>query len=440
MSKYNSIVIKNARIVTVNPDHDVFQGDVFIIDDQIVSVGRVDENADVKIDATNLTLVPGFVQTHVHLCQVLLRNTADDLSLLEWLKKRILPMEAAHDPESLSSSARLGLAELIKSGTTTILDMGTVHHHDVVFTEIENSGIRAFSGKCMMDAGNAPPAMIQTTDQAISESMVLAEKWHGRANGRIHYALAPRFALSCTEQLLKKTGELARTYGFLLHTHAAENRAEIAYLNQKKGLGNIEYFNHLDLLNPKTLLAHCIWLSAVELELLARSGTRVMHCPSANLKLGSGIAMVPEMLNQGILISLGADGAPCNNNLDIFIEMRLAALIQNFRKGPGAIGARTIFDMATINGARALGLDHLIGSIEIGKKADLVLLDTRKLHNNPANDIYGQLVYSCKSGDVRTVIVDGKILMQDGILVKMNEEAIVVEAEKQRKRIQEKIE
>lgn len=423
----------------MNKARELVQGDVWILDDRIAEIGQVAKPAEIVIDATGQTLIPGFIQTHIHLCQTLFRNAADDLSLLDWLDQRILPLEAAHTPDSLRASAKLGIAELIKSGTTTILDMGTVHHHDVVFEELANSGLRAISGKCMMDVGDAPAGLCQTCDQAIGESLALAKKWHGYANNRIRYAFAPRFGLSCSENLMQQTLRLAIENGYLFHSHAAETKDEVAWIRNRTGMANIEYLHSRKLLSPWTLLAHCIWVSDAELKLLAETGTRVLHCPSANCKLGSGIARVPEMRALGILVSLGADGAACNNNLDMFTEMRLAAFIQKLSHGPQALSAQSIFEMATIDGAKTLGLAPDVGTIEVGKKADLVLIQTDQIHNQPAEDIYGQLVYSCRSSDVRTVLIDGQILAQDGILSRFEEKKLVLEAKKQRQILMEKI-
>lgn len=433
------ILIRDAKIVTMNKDRDVFQGDVLVLNNRIAAVGQIASKPVNIIDANGMTLVPGLVQTHVHLCQALFRNAADDLSLLDWLRQRIWPFEAAHDPNSLRASARLGLAELICGGTTTILDMGTVHHTNVIFEEIETSGIRAISGKCLMDnCVDAPPELCQSSFKCIHESERLAEKWHGQANGRIQYAVAPRFAVSCSERLLRQVAELAKDKGLRIHTHAAENKDEVALVLQKTGMRNVAYLGSVGLLGKNVYLAHCIWLDDDEIEQLADSQTRVIHCPSANLKLGSGIARVPEMLARNISISLGADGAPCNNNMDIFQEMRLAALIQKPRLGPQAMSAKIVFEMATIKGAEALHLDSEIGSIESGKKADLVLIDTHQPHNCPGDDIYAQLVYSVKSSDVRLVMVDGRVLYQKGELTTLDRESITKNAELQWKKISQR--
>ena len=311
-------------------------------------------------------------------------------------------------PDSLRLSAKMGISELLLGGTSTILDMGTVHHMDVVFEEIEHSGIRAFSGKTMMDAKNNIDSLKESTDEAINQVANYLEKWHNKANGRIKYAFAPRFALSCTTDLMKEVGRLAEKYDVIFHTHASENLDEIKMVQEKFGKRNIEYFEALGITNPNLCVAHCIWLDDNEKQILQDSGTKVLHCPSANLKLGSGIAPIPEYLDRGINVSLGADGAPCNNNLDIFIEMRHAALIQKPINGPQSMPADTVFKMATIEGAKALGLENEIGSLEINKKADITFIKRDQVQSLPFENIYSKLVYSTHSSAVEHLMIDGK--------------------------------
>lgn len=432
-------IIHNATIVTMNPQRDILHGDVLIEDSRITKVGRIgpqDAPRARRIDASGLTIIPGFVQTHIHLCQTLFRNLADDLELLDWLKLRIWPFEAAHDRRSIALSARLGIAELIKSGTTTIMDMETVHHTDRVLEEIESSGIRAVCGKAMMDeCPGAPKGLIESTQDSIKASLALWKNWHLRAGGRIQVAFAPRFVLSCSDRLFHELQELAGHHQLIVHTHAAENRHELEAVHQRFGMANIEYFHSIRLTGDRLCLAHCIWLNANEYDILRDTGTRVLHCPSSNLKLGSGIAQVPEMLAKGINVSMGADGAPCNNNLDMFKEMRLAALIQKPRLGPGSLTARQVFEMATLGGARALHLQADIGSIEPGKKADLSLVDLRKTHSMPADDVYSQIVYSACAEDVRTVLVDGVVVMKDRNLKTIDEERLIRSIQPEVKRL-----
>lgn len=394
------------------------------------------KKADIVVDATGKLVLPGFVQTHVHLCQTLMRGAADDLALLDWLRKRIWPLEAAHDAASLKASAQLGLAELIQGGTTTVLTMETVHGTDVIFEAAWRSGLRAIVGKCFMNAGiGVPKGLLQPARDAFKECEALYKSWHGRSDGRIGLALAPRFILSCTEELLREVRVVANERGLLIHTHASENRDEVALVRRLTGRGNIEAFHHYGLLHEGLCVAHCVWTSARERRLLRDTQARVLHCPTSNLKLGSGIAPVWMMHQSGISVSLGADGAPCNNNLDMFREMRLAALLQKSIHGPEAMPAATVLWMATAGGARALGLEREIGSLEEGKRADLIIVDLRKLHSVPEADPVSTLVYAGKSTDVETVIVDGRILMRNRELLTLDGERGLREADRQFRRL-----
>ena len=404
----NRILIKNGLIVTVNDKFEVFKGDIIVENDLITKIDTNIKNENAQIfDASEYIVTPGFVQTHVHLCQTLFRNLADDLSLLDWLEKKIWPYEGQHTPETLRLSAKMGISELLLGGTSTILDMGTVHHMDVVFEEIEHSGIRAISGKTMMDSDSNINSLKESTENTIQSSCTLLEKWHNTANGRIKYAFAPRFALSCTTDLMKEVGNLVEQYNVIYHTHASENKKEIELVQEKFGKRNIEYFKELGITKPNLCVAHCIWLDENEKQILQDTGTKVLHCPSANLKLGSGIAPIPEYLERGINVSLGADGAPCNNNLDIFTEMRHAALIQKPINGPESMPAETVFKMATLEGAKALGLDKEIGSLEINKKADIAFIKRDQVQSLPFENIYSKLVYSTHSSAVEHLMIDG---------------------------------
>ncbi|MFC5652704.1 5'-deoxyadenosine deaminase [Paenibacillus solisilvae] len=438
-------LLRNATIVTMNDQDQIVVGDVLLRDDRIVSVGETitEHDADTTvIEAKGKLLLPGFVQTHIHLCQTLFRGRADDMALMDWLRKRVWPLEAAHDEESVYYSAMLGIGELLRSGTTTILDMETVSHTDSAFQAMASSGIRAISGKVMMDAGGDVPLGLQEqTDKSVAESTRLLEKWHGHDGGRLGYAYCPRFVVSCSEQLLIEVRDLAAHYNVLVHTHAAENLEEIELVRSQRGMRNIVYLHHIGLTSPRLVLAHCIWLDDEEREIIRRTGTKMTHCPGSNLKLASGIAMVPELLEQGVEIGIGADGAPCNNTLDMFQEMRLTALLHKVRCGPESMDARTVLRMATIGGARTLGLDHLIGSIEAGKKADLALLDLNDFHTFPSYeaDPYSRVVYAASRGNVDSVWVDGKRVVERGKVRTVDKRLVLREADRSIARLLKRI-
>jgi cytosine/adenosine deaminase-related metal-dependent hydrolase len=382
-----------------------------------------------ELDCSGLILIPGLVQAHIHLCQTLFRGLADDLALEDWLAKRIWPLEAAHTPDSVYWSALLGAAELLLGGTTAILDMETVRHTDAAFRALEEIGLRATAGKCLMDAATNPAGLRESTDRALQEAADLCARWHGAAHGRLRYCFAPRFAPSCTGPLLRAVSDAAERVGAVVHTHAAETPVELELVKRATGRDEIAYLDSMGIAGARAALAHCVWVDRESMGQLARAGTNVVHCPSSNLKLGSGIAPIPEMLAAGCRVALGADGAPCNNRLDGFEEMRLAALIQKPRLGPEALPAAKVLELATLGGARAMGLEHEIGSIEVGKRADLVTLDLSGPHGQPAGvDLASRLVYAARAADVRHVLVDGRVVVRGGRLLTADLEEIRVKA------------
>src|SRR5258708_9781108 len=428
-----TILIKNGTIVTMDEKNSIVRGDVLIREGRIAEVrDHIDTEANEVIDAAGCAVLPGFVQTHVHLCQTCLRGSADDLTLIDWLKQRVWPMEAAHTAESIRASARVGIAELTGGGTTFAVTMETVLHTEEVLQVVEETGFRATVGKCMMDKGDdVPNALNEKTSDSIRESIDLIEKWHGRAGGRVRCCFAPRFAVSCTRELLSEVSELAKKHQVMIHTHSSENKNECEIVEAETGRRNVAYLDSLGISGTHVVLAHCVHLDTEEMETLARTKTNVAHCPSSNLKLGSGLARIAEMLARQIPVSLGADGAACNNRLDMFTEMRTAALLQKLAHGPEVLPAGRTLRMATIDGARAMGLEKEIGSLQAGKRADVILVDLNRLHSTPQKDFVSALVDSAVAPDVRTTIVDGRVLLRDGELSTMNEANVIEEADRE---------
>ncbi len=411
-----SLLIRGGLVVTMNDRLDLVEGDVSIRGGRIAAIApSIAEAHDRVIDAKGDYVLPGLIQTHIHLCQTLFRGYADDLPLMDWLRRRVWPMEAAHTADTLRVAARLAVTELLSSGTTAVLTMETVHDTDAVFEVVAASGIRATIGKCMMDSDAQVPARLQEpTRGSIDESLALARRWNGAANGRVRAAFAPRFAVSCSRELLEAVADLSAADGTLVHTHASESREEIEIVRRLSGgLSNVEYLAAARLASPRLCAAHCVWVDDREQALLAERDIKVMHCPGSNLKLGSGIAPVAEMRARAVTVSLGADGAACNNRLDMFEEMRLAAVLQAVRLGPGALPARDVVWMATRGGARTLGLEAEIGSLEPGKRADVIVVDRDRPHLAPGPDPYSTLVYAARGSDVRTTIVDGELLVDE---------------------------
>ncbi len=427
-------LIRNATLLPIDDAGSVLRGGLAVVDGRIAAVGPAAEHHPGPfvrvIDARGGLVLPGFVQTHVHLCQTIFRGLADDLVLLDWLRTRVWPLEAAHTTTSLRASARLAAAELLRTGTTCVLTMETVHDTDAVFDAVAETGLRATIGKCMMDvrAPEAPTRLHETAQTALDESLALHRRWQGAAAGRLRAALAPRFAVSCTRDLLEATASAATREGLLVHTHASESRDEVALIQSRTGMRNMAYLAATGLASSRLCVAHCIWVDDVEQALMAERGVHVLHCPGSNLKLGSGIAPIPELRSRGIPVSLGADGAACNNRLDMFSEMRLAATLQAMRCGPGRVTAREVVYMATREGARALGLEHEIGRLEPGLRADVILVDTTAPHLAPGPDPWSTLVYAAQGSDVRLAAVDGRLLVDEGTLTGLDAPAVAAEA------------
>lgn len=426
-----SLLIRNATVLTMNDRLEVLEGAVSIVDGRIASVGAEPSAPhDRVVDAAGDYLLPGFVQTHLHLCQTLFRGSAEGLRLLPWLRTRIWPMEAAHTPASLRASARVAAAELLRGGTTAVLTMETVHDTDVVFEAIAGTGLRATIGKCLMDlpADGTPDRLREGARAGLDESLALHRRWHGHAGGRLRAAFAPRFVPSCSPDLLREVAALSSREGLLVHTHASEQQDEIALVRQMTGRRNVEYLADLGLASPRLCAAHCVWVDDDELQLMRDHDIKVLHCPGSNLKLGSGVARVPAMLAHGLCVSLGADGAACNNRLDMFEEMRLAALLQWREGGPGALPASAVLWMATRGGARTLGLEAEIGSVEAGKRADLILVSRGAPHMAPAPDPWAALVFGGTAADVRMTLVDGEPLVDDFRLTALDTAEVVATA------------
>jgi 5-methylthioadenosine/S-adenosylhomocysteine deaminase len=433
-------LVRGGTVVTCDATDRVVEGDVLLADGEIVAIGetgalRGPTSLTRVIDARGCAVIPGFVQAHVHLCQALFRGMADDMPLLEWLRSRIWPLEAAHDERSLTASAELGLLEMTRAGTTTILDMGTVRGQDAVMDACARSGIRAISGKAMMDRGSGvPKGLRESTRASLDESERLAKAWNGmgagrgRSLGRIGYAYAPRFILSCSEALVRGAVDRAEGDGSLIHTHVAEHAEERAAVRAALGGEDIAVLRSWGVKGARAILAHGVQLTADEAKVIAREGTRIVHCPSANLKLGSGIARVAELDALGVQLALGADGAPCNNNMDPWTELRHAALLAKVRTGVTTLPAKRALRLATIDGARALSLDGVTGSLEVGKRADLVVVRIDGPHAEPGGDVFSRLVYACVARDVVHVLVDGEPLVRGGETTRFDVGAVTARA------------
>lgn len=429
----SDLCLRGGTLVTCDAERRVLRGDVLVRDGRIVGVGRVRAPRGARVvDVKGRIVLPGLVMSHVHLCQALMRGMGDDLPLLDWLRRRVWPLEAAHDEASITASAEVGLAEMLRAGVTAILDLGTVHHHDAVFDACVRSGVRVVGGKTLMDSGDGVPRRLkQSARRELSDAERLEQSWGAHPSGRVGYAWIPRFILSCTEALVRGAVERAREGGSLFHTHAAEHPGERAAVRAALGADDVTLLRRWGMRGPRASIAHGVQLTPGQVRQLARDDTRVVHCPSANLKLGSGIARVAAMREQGVVVGLGPDGAPCNNNLDPWLEMRHAALLSSVRAGPGVLPAADVLGMATIDGARVLGLDARIGSLEVGKEADLVVVRTDGVHVAPAPDAVGTLVYATQARDVEHVFVAGRPVVEGGELLTLDAGRVAAKARTQ---------
>lgn len=438
MTAAPKVVVRGGTLVTMDGERRVIEGELVVADGRIESIAGPGEadvaNADV-LDATGCVVLPGFIQGHLHLGQALLRGLAEGRELMDWLRERVWPLEAAHDHSSAYWSGMLGAADCIRSGTTTIQEIGLVTHMDAIFESIRDSGLRAVAGKCLMDTGlGVPEPLLEDPAAALDEARALHGQWHGAEGGRIEGELCPRFILSCSTKLWEGTVELATELGAPVHTHLLEHPREEHEVEEVLGLGQLPYLDQLGVLDTDLRIAHGVQIEQRHIDLLAGRSLKVTHCPSANLKLGSGIAHLGFLgAAPGIELGIGCDGAPCNNDMDVLEEIRLAALLQGVRQQPGAFSAEAALALATCDGAAALGKADQLGSLEVGKSGDVVVLDLER----PASfgphrvSVYDRIVYAAAREAVRHVVIDGHVRLRSGMLTFAEETEILAKAGEQ---------
>ncbi len=410
---------------------DVTVADIRIRDGFITAIGDLSpEPGESVFEGEGLTAIPGFVQGHIHFCQTLFRGLADDLPLLPWLCDRIWPFEAAHDSASTRASAELACAELLRGGTTTVQVMESVRHAEQSFAVAAEAGLETILGNCLMDVQTQelPAGMCTTKKEALAISEELRSNFDGK--GRLHYAVSPRFLLSVSDELSRDVAGFAKDHKLRIHTHAAEHPAEVEAVRGIYGTDYLVTLHEQGLLGRHTSLAHCVHLSDRERELLVETDTAVMHCPSTNLKLGSGIAEIHALRQRGVRVAIGADGAACNNRLSALTELRQAALLQAVQAGPGAWTAEQALYTQTLGGAKALGLDHILGSLQVGKRADITIFDLKPLQ--PGGSEISRIVYSADESNITQVIVGGDFAVEDGILTRFDAAAVQQAAVTQR--------
>ncbi len=431
----NTILIKNALILNPNNFENKKQS-LLIKDDLIAEISdEIDEsNADKIIDAEGKILLPGLINTHTHLSMTLFRGLADDLSLDSWLNDHIWPMEANLNGDYCYIGALLGAVELIKSGTTTFSDM--YFYMEDVARAVDDAGIRAVLSYGMIDFGDA-----ERREAEIKENMALYDACNGMADGRIKVFFGPHSPYTASEELLVKVRELADEHNIGIHIHVSETQKEINDSLDERDIRPFEYLEKIGFLGPDVVAAHCVWLSDEEIEIIKKHGVKVSHNPCSNMKLASGVSPVSKLIENDICVSIGTDGASSNNNLDLIEELKTASLLQKVSTlDPKVLTSDEAIEMATIKGAEALGLDDEIGSIEVGKKADIILIDTNSANMVPdSSSLSSNVIYSANGSNVDTTICNGKILMENKKLTTLDEDEIYAKAKQAIKELKEAI-
>lgn len=412
------LLLKSGLVLT--PNFQTVKADIAIEGNRIVSVGEVREKAERVLDAKGKLILPGLINAHTHLAMTLLRGYAEDLPLKKWLEERIWPLERRLKPKHVYAGALLGCLEMIKSGTTCFADM--YFHMEEVARAVEESGLRASLSYGIIELGdpNRRKAEIRKGEDLLRK--------RGAAGGRIGVMFGPHAPYTCSDDCLMEIKELAEKHDVGIHIHLSETREEVQECIKRTGKPPILHLKEIEFLTPRILASHCVHCEKEEINALAAAGVKVVHNPTSNLKLASGVAPVREFLDAGIEVALGTDGPASNNALDMFWEMKLCALAQKWRKGdPSCLKVREILRMATVGGARALGMED-VGTIEPGKKADLILVDLKAPHLTPSHDVCSNLVYSTRGSDVHTLIVDGRILMEGRRVLTLQEEEVMERA------------
>ncbi|MCJ1403745.1 hypothetical protein MMC11_006968 [Xylographa trunciseda] len=433
----------HATIITVNPLREIIlDGALLVHGNLIIAVGKTqllkgEHPQEEEIDLTGRIVIPGLISTHVHTAQSLIRGAADDLELVSWLCERVWVLQGNYTEEDSNAAVRLSIAEMLKTGTTCFLEsmFADRYNFDNLCYAVLESGIRACLGKIVMDIAqyadnpkwSLHPGLVETREMSLIGAVKMWERWNCAANDRIRVCVS--------DGLYKEMTKIARVNNIPITMHCAEVKADRDFF-ASVGHTPMSYCEEVGLLGPKTVLVHMVHLDDADIAKLAETKTHVAHCPTSNAKLASGICRVQDLQKAGVNVGLGTDGAPCNNSNDLMQEMKLAAMIHKaVSYDPTAVPAENVLEMATINGAKALGLEDSIGSLEVGKKADFVAVDVRSVGMQPWFSPVSAVVYSATGRDVDMVVVDGKILVRDGKLLTMDEGEVVMEAEKRSKEV-----
>lgn len=419
-------VISGGTILTLNGD-DSYIDDGFIAIDggAIVAVGHTEDLKNTfmgkkTIDARQCLVMPGLINAHTHAAMTCFRGIADDMELMNWLNNYIFPAEAKNvDPELAYWGSKLACAEMIRSGTTTFCDMYIFE--DETARAAHESGMRCLIGEVLFDF---PSPNVKTPEEGLAYTRMLIEKWD--SDPLVNIVVEPHALYTCSPSLLADAKALADEYHVPLATHFLENKGEAKQLKEKLGKRATHFLRELGYLNERFFAFHCVVMDDDDIKIFADNGCKVVHNPESNMKLASGVAPISNMLSQGVTVGLGTDGCASNNNLDMFQEMDTAAKLEKVeRLDPTVMSAPTVTRMATLDGARVLGMEGLVGSLEIGKKGDIIIIDLNRPHLTPMYNAYSHLVYAAKGDDVKTVLINGRIVMEDWKLLTINEDEVM---------------
>jgi len=438
------MLFHHATVITLNAKREIIlNGAVAIEGNRILAVGKTNQLLEQypemeRYDCNGNILLPGLIDTHIHLAQAMIRGCADDLGLLDWLGKRVWVLQGNYTAEDGRASAALCILEMIKSGTTAFIEVNLAERYgfDGVAEVVVQSGIRGAIGKIVMDLpsyakkqGLMYPGMVEDGETSLRNTLLMHEKWDGAANGRLRVWFGPRTPGGVTPELYREVARLARERKMGITMHLSEVREDHDYAHEQGYRTPVEFALDMGLLGKNTVLAHCVWTDEKDWKILAETGTHVSHNPASNAKTATGIAPVKGMLEHGVNVSIGCDGGPSNNTYDMIRDLRLTSYLANLRESdPTVVPAETVLEMATLYGAKALGMEDQLGSLEPGKLADFIIVNTDAPHLTPSFDPVSTLVYAAHGSDVDTVVIDGQIVMEHRQVKTLDEIAIVNEA------------
>jgi 5-methylthioadenosine/S-adenosylhomocysteine deaminase len=442
-------LVDEAYVITMDPDRrELAEAYIAVDNGKILGLGPADRASEKyeprrKIEGSGKLIVPGLVNAHNHLFQVLCRGLGDESDLSDWAQRAIWPVAPLLGETASQVAAALACVEMIESGTTLVVDSHYLHgdpgSQDGIAQGCLDSGIRAILARAAVDSNDVPTPFRETAREAVEATERFIRDWNGKANRLMVRAEAMNEVLA-SEEMILQLRDVSRRAGVGFHMHVAEERSRPEVLQKEVGFRTIEYLAELGVLGPDVVLAHCVWVSEREIALIAESQTSVVHNPVSNQFLADGVAPVPRFLEKGVRVGLGTDGAASNNSLDMFEVMKSTALLHKIHSlRADAMGASKVFEMATIGGARALGLGNITGSIEVGKRADFLLLSLDSPRMVPCYSALSNLVYSASSSIVDTVVIEGRVVAEDGLCISLDRDEVLREARKLAERIREQL-